>query len=98
MPGTHGAWNSVTCDGADDGGINRDLRAMPKRQPVADDLDATRVVDTHACAMVAVLNLNIRHCRGIAGSCDFPAEGSQHEMYFSGFYACMGSPRRCFAR
>ena len=32
---------------ADERGINGKLRAVPKRQAVADDLDAPRIVDRH---------------------------------------------------
>ena len=34
-------------DQVDDGGIYRMLRAMPRRQPLANDLDAPRIVDGH---------------------------------------------------
>ena len=42
-----GLRRSVLRDRADDGGIHRNLRAMPERQPIANDLDAPRIRDRH---------------------------------------------------
>ena len=42
-----GLRRSVPRDRADDGGIHRNLRAMPERQPIANDIDAPRIVDRH---------------------------------------------------
>ena len=42
-----GLRRSVACDGAVDGGVHRNLCTMPKRQPIANDLDAPRILDQH---------------------------------------------------